>query len=247
MRRRGELDVGSWASARGNRGGFHPVETHCRLPVLACLPSPSWALAQFEDSGGEVVMGELNRGAFLKRAGLGTVAASLPGALGVEAAFAGSPNGHHVYVFVSFSQASTPAGGLTTPRIGMNGAGTFDPHARWVKGGGSYVLFDQAHANPKPLVAHGLWKAKHFVSYDTKGLGSYGEIQPAILELTVDLDGLGTGLAMTLVCNVGAVPLLTGEEEGWELEGTPFGDFHPLSPVVGITHLSVEGISLMRG
>jgi hypothetical protein len=31
------------------------------------------------------------------------------------------------------------------------------------------------------------------------------------------------------------------------LEDTPYGDFHQLSPPLGITHLSVEGISLMRG
>ena len=38
---------------------------------------------------------------------------------------------------------------------------------------------------------------------------------------------------------------LTGKDEGWFLEDTPYGDFEPAG--VGITHLSVEGISLMRG
>ena len=190
----------------------------------------------------------MNRKEFLKRAGLGSVAAAaFPGVLGAEAAFAGPPNGHHYCAFVAFSQASAPAGGLTTPRIGMNGALTFDPHAHWVKGGGNYQLFDQAQPVPKPLVAHGLWEAKEFVDYDTKGLGSYAEIQPGILKLKADLPGLGTGLMLTLICNVGPAGLSTGEEEGWELEGTPFGDFHPLSPIVGITHLSAEGISVMRG
>jgi hypothetical protein len=193
-------------------------------------------------------MSQLDRRTFLKRLGLGSVAAaSFPGLLGAEAAFGAGPNGQHVYAFVAFSQAGAPAGGLTTPRIGMNGEGTFDPHARWVKGGGTYQLFDQAHATPKPLVAHGLWNAKDFVGYDTKSLPSYGEIQPAILELKADFEGLGTDLMLTLVCNVGAAGLLTGEEEGWELEGTPYGDFHQLSPAVGITHLSIEGISIMRG
>lgn len=190
----------------------------------------------------------LTRRTFLKRAGLGTAAAtSIPGLLGAEAAFAGPPNGHHTYAFVSFSQASAPAGGLTTPRIGMNGAGTFDPHARWVKGGGYWTLFDQALPVPKPLVAHGLWEARKFVSYDTKGLGSYGEIQPAILELTADVEGLGKGLPMVIVCNVGPAGLSTGEEEGFELEDTPYGDFHPLTPAVGITTTSIEGISIKRG
>jgi hypothetical protein len=190
----------------------------------------------------------LKRREFLKRAGLGSVAAaSFPGVLGAKAAFAGRPNGHHYGVFVAFSQASAPAGGLTTPRMGMNGALTFDPQAHWVKGGGNFQLFDQAEPVPKPLVAHGLWKAKDFVDYDTLGLGSYAEIQPGILKLTADLPGVGTGLMLTLVCNVGPAGLSTGEEEGWELEDTPYGDFHQLSPPLGITHLSVEGISLMRG
>jgi hypothetical protein len=66
----------------------------------------------------------------------------------------------------------------------------------------------------------------------------------ACTTLSSSFESLGTGLSLTLVCNVGAAGLLTGEEEGWELEGTPYGDFHQLDPPVGITHLSVEGISV---
>jgi hypothetical protein len=126
----------------------------------------------------------------------------------------------------------------------MNGAVTFDPDAGWVKGGGGYELFDNAGPVPKPLVLTGQWQARTFVSYDTKGLASYGLIQPGILQLTGDFENLGDVLTLTLVCNVGAAGLMTGEEEGWELEGTLYGDFHQLSPAVGITHLSVEGISV---
>ena len=151
--------------------------------------------------------------------------------------------GHRIYIYVSFSQA--PAGlGLQKPRIGMQGAGTFKPAARHVNGGGSYVLFDQAEDVPKPLVASGRWEARRFVSYTTKDLPSYGTIQPGILVMTADVEGIGRGLTLTVVCNVGPAGLSTGEEEGWELSGTPYGTFHQLSPPVGISHLSVEGVRI---
>lgn len=66
-------------------------------------------------------------------------------------------------------------------------------------------------------------------------------IQPAILTLRADFDNLANGATLELICNVGAVPLLTGEEEGYVLEGTPYATFKQLSRVVGITHLSVAG------
>jgi hypothetical protein len=154
-------------------------------------------------------------------------------------------DGHRVFVFVSFSQAPA-AGSVAMPRIGMQGAGTFDPDAGWVKGGGSFVLFDQAHPMPKPLIASGFWEPTAFVSYDTKGLPSYGTIQPAILTVLADVEGIGSGLTLELICNVGAVPLMTGQPEGWKLLDSPtYGSFVPLSPTItGITHLSVRGISI---
>jgi hypothetical protein len=103
------------------------------------------------------------------------------------------------------------------------------------------VLFNQAAPFPKPLLASGNWRARRLLSYDTKGLGSYGMIQPGILTLRGDFDNLARGATLELICNVGAVPLLTGEEEGWMLEGTPYGTFKQLSPTIGITHLSVAG------
>jgi len=204
----------------------------------------------------------MNRKMFLKRAGVGTVAAaSFPAALGSSAAFGANlpTNGHMIGEFVAFSQARGPASGpvgtLASPRIGMNGAVTFDAHAGWVKGGGGYELFDQAASVPKPLKLTGQWEANAFVDYSTKNvntkaqLNPYGLIQPGILTLTADLEGFGTGFTMLLVCNVGALGApgggLTGKDEGWFLEDTPYGNFEPAG--VGITHLSVEGISLMRG
>ncbi len=194
---------------------------------------------------------QMNRKAFLAKAGAGTAAAaSLPALLGAEAAFAGPGNGHRVYTFVSFSQAPPTSGGVL-PRIGARGSGTFDPHAGWVKGGGTFVLFNQAAAGtPKPILAAGAWDPTEIVDYDTKGLGTYAAIQPAILTVKADWEGIGSGLTMEVVCNVGPAGLSTGEEEGWFLEDTSYGDFAPvvISGVpLGITHLSVEGVSTDQG
>ena len=186
---------------------------------------------------------------FLKAAGLGSIAAaSLPALLpSLNAKVRSSNNGHRIFTFVSFSQAP-PTSTKVLPRIGMDGAGTFDPDAGWVKGGGNFNLFDQAKPSPKPLLAAGFWEATAFVSYDTKGLGFFGFIQPAILTVLADFPGIGSGLTLQLICNVGAVPLLTGEDEGWKLLDTPaYGSFVPLSPVIGITHLSIQGVSIDRG
>lgn len=189
---------------------------------------------------------QIPRRTILKAAGLGSVAAaSLPALLPNLNALPHRPdNRHRIFTFVSFSQAATISGVL--PRIVMQGAGTFDPDAGWVKGGGSFNLVDQAKPMPLPLIASGFWEATAFVSYDTKGLASFGIIQPAILTLLADVDGIGSGLTMEVICNVGAVPLLTGEDEGWKLLDTPaYGTFVQVG--VGISHLSVQGVSIDRG
>ncbi len=189
---------------------------------------------------------------FLKAAGLGSLAAASVPAL-LLSPNAQAQNGHRIYVFVSFSQAPVTKSGVL-PRIGMDGAGTFDPDAGWVKGGGNFNLFDQnkptPSTTPKPLITSGFWEATAFVSYDTKGLGSFGFIQPAILTVLADFPGIGSGLTLKLICNVGALGAagMTGEDEGWQLLDTPaYGSFVPLSPAVGITHLSVLGVSIDRG
>jgi hypothetical protein len=207
-----------------------------------------WVLDVFA-SGGTTMKKQIPRRTILKTAGLGSVAAaSLPALLPSFDALAQSPNdGHRVYVFVSFSQAPLTSASVL-PRIGMQGAGTFDPDAGWVKGGGSFVLFDQNHPLPKPLIASGFWEPRGFLNYDTKGLPSYGTIQPAILTFLADVQGIGSGLRMEVICNVGAIPLMTGEPEGWKLLDTPaYGSFVPPSPGVGISHLSVPGVSIDRG
>ena len=187
----------------------------------------------------------INRRDFLVRTGAGSILAGLPGLVGAQAAFADDDDdqdggNRHVFVFVAYSQAPTTSAGVQ-PRIGMQGAGEFDPKSSRVRGGGSYVLFDQATPVPKRLLAFGDWRAQRVLAYDTKGLGSYGTIQPGILTLRADFDNLVEGATLELICNVGPAGLATGEEEGWVLEDTPYGTFVPLSPIIGITHLSVAG------
>jgi hypothetical protein len=190
----------------------------------------------------------IKRRDFLVRAGAGSLLAGLPGLVGAHAAFADDDDDdddehegeQRVFIFVAYSQAPTTATGVQ-PRIGMQGAGEFEPASKRARGGGSYVLFNQAAPTPKPLLASGNWRARRVLGYDTKGLASYGMIQPAILTLRADFDNLVKGATLELVCNVGPAGLSTGEEEGWMLEGTPYGTFKPLSPIIGITHLSVAG------
>lgn len=68
--------------------------------------------------------------------------------------------------------------------------------------------------------------------------------------MLADLDGVGSGLTLRLICNVGAAGAAgsTGQKEGFKLFGTSFGDFLPLSPsIIGITHISTEGFSIDKG
>ena len=126
----------------------------------------------------------------------------------------------------------------------MRGCGNFDEKARTVDGGGSHFLTDTVAPVPQPLILFGRWSAVAFVGYDTKGLPPYGFIQPAILEIRADVEGIGQDLRMEIICNVGGAGLSTGEEEGWKLFGTPYGDFAPLVPPIGISHLSTPGFSI---
>src|SRR2546425_12130377 len=150
----------------------------------------------------------IDRRTFVKTAAAGSMAAAGFPIFGTSVALARDDGdeggGHRIFVFVSFSQAPTRTSSPTQPRIGMTGAGTFKPAARHVNGGGSYVLSDQAVSVPRALVVSGRWMARQFVSYTTKGLSSYGTIQPRILVVKGDVEGIGQSLTLAVVCNVGA-------------------------------------------
>ena len=191
----------------------------------------------------------MDRKGFLKKAGVATAgAAAVPGLLATEA-FA-RPRHHgtqRVWTFVAVDQAP-PTNHVVQPRMFMEGCGNFDPLAKTVSGGGRFFLFDNdpARPAPKPLIAFGSWRATTFVNYDTKGLPTYAVTQPAILELLADVQGLGSGLTLEVICNVGAAGAAgqTGEEEGWTLMGTPYGNFMQQSPPMGLSYLSIPGFSI---
>jgi hypothetical protein len=134
--------------------------------------------------------------------------------------------------------------------MGLRGCGTFDANAGSVKGGGSFVLFDRNSSTPKTILAAATWEPIDFVSYNTLGLPSYGNIQPSVLDILANIDGVESELRMRLICNVGAAGAegSTGQPEGFDVFGTSFGDFLPLTPsIIGITHISIEGFSIDRG
>jgi hypothetical protein len=195
------------------------------------------------------VSDHMDRKDFLKAAGIATAGASaVPGLLATEA-FAQAP--HHgtqrVWTFVAVDQAPA-TGHIVQPRMFMEGCGNFDPEAKTVSGGGRFFLFDNdpARPAPKPLIAFGSWRATTFVNYDTKGLQPYAVTQPAILEVLADVQGLGSGLTLEVICNVGAAGPggQTGEEEGWTLMATPYGNFVQQSPPMGLSYLSIPGFSI---
>lgn len=180
---------------------------------------------------------------------------------------AGEANGMRVFDFVAFAR-STTSGVSGDVRLGMPGRGTFKPSASSVKGGGTFVLINQAAAGlPKPILAHGEWRPTEFVGYTTVAqagaplegtpLPPYGNIQPSILTIRADFEGLFSGVEMWIICNVGAAGAagLTGFPEGFRVLGTPWGDFEPIiTPTVptgalplGLTHISIEGVSIGRG
>jgi hypothetical protein len=148
----------------------------------------------------------MQRKDFLKKAGAGTAAAfAVPSVLTTEAfAAAGQHGTRRIYNFVSISGAPATSH-IKAPLIYMEGCGNFDPQARTVSGGGNFFFYngDPAIPPPKPLIAFGRWFARSFVNYDTKGLPPYAINQPAILEMLVDLEGIGSGLTLEVVCNVG--------------------------------------------
>lgn len=184
---------------------------------------------------------------FLKQAGMVVALLAL---FGVFAGVFATPawSGERVFTFVASSEAAPLTDG-TLPRVTMQGSGSFDAEDGEVEGRGSFVVLNQNASVPKPILLSGLWKATKFVSYTNTNasgvpFGSYDHIQAGILVLLINLhldDGrVVTGATLTIVCNIGAAGASTGQVEGYKLTvpGTAFGEFSPLSPIVGISHLS---------
>ncbi len=153
-------------------------------------------------------------------------------------------SGVRVYRFVAFSHADpTEDGGI--PRIGMNGSGTFTAERGEVQGGGNYVRDNAADAVPRPVLDFGTWVATDIVSFDLVPDGTFGRITAGILVLRIrlfsDVDGSVSTATLRLICNIGDAGITTGEPEGFRLtiDDTSFGEFKPLSPPLGLTHLGL--------
>ena len=165
----------------------------------------------------------IDRRRFLKHVGLGTVAlASLPVLGRVLPVFADESGDRIEFTFAAQSKA-TIAG--ETHQLTMAGNGKFNTSQ--VEGGGSFNHFRAVDGFPRPLVAAGTWKAKRLVSWNS--IGTFGVFAAGVLQLDVDLVREIPGpvvvpAMLEVVCNIQAVPLLTGKDEGFSLdvEGVSF-------------------------
>jgi hypothetical protein len=190
----------------------------------------------------------MDRRQFVKRAGIGTVGlgalVASPSAVGAHR----KGDGHQHFTLVSISRTSAVES-LDHALI-LEGVGSFKAKTGHAdrNGGGNFVhvTFSPVFPMGQSLVASGTWHVNDFVSYTDVGLPSYGRIQPSIIVVTVvlrpDAGGSFDG-TLLVACNVGFVPLNTGEPEGFQLNIPGLGfDFD--TPIVGLTHISIpEGDS----
>jgi hypothetical protein len=127
----------------------------------------------------------------------------------------------------------------------MQGSGRFTPERGEVQGGGNYVRDNAAIPVPRPVFDFGTWVPTDIVSFDPVPDGTFGRITAGILVLRIrlfsDVDESVSTATLRLICNIGDAGITTAEPEGFVLniDGTPVGDFRPLSPVVGLTHIGL--------
>jgi len=175
----------------------------------------------------------MNRREFLKKAGLGSLAAASLPALADVLGMPGTASAHGGtgFYFVVVSLAAPP------DAIILTGAGRFgseDAH-----GGGSFTHFQATGKPPFPVVGSGRWLPTCQVGFTPTSPPAFGAIRSGILEMLVRLYPTGgraiSGVTMKVVCNLPGAE--TGEEEGVTLTvpGAPFGSFVPSDPPSGVT------------
>ena len=187
----------------------------------------------------------MDRREFVKRAGVGSVGlgtlAVSPAALAAQPGFP-KGGGHQHFTVVALSRAAPVGDGIDHVMI-LEGAGTFNASPGHADGGGNFVHFNFAAPGTSPI-ASGKWEVSDFLGYSTP-VGDYGRIRASILTVRVELNpDAGGSFAGTLLvaCNVGFVPLLTGQPEGFKLSLDGSLDFN--APFLGLTHISIpEGES----
>src|SRR5262249_38720357 len=104
-----------------------------------------------------------------------------------------------------------------------------------VEGGGRFNHIIVAAKTPFPVVDHGAWKAKKLVSFKSITPTPYGNQLAGILTMKVNLmpDGgpVVKGVTMTVVCNIAAIPAVTGMEEGVTLDKRDGLTFEPFTGI----------------
>jgi len=187
---------------------------------------------------------KVDRRELFKTAGLGSVAiASLSTLFDALAVPAGAVDDETAFVLVCISKAKTVDG--VDHRLGLHGAGKFNPASGKAEGAGIYLhVNDAPRGTPKPLLSFGRWKVTEFISYGHQA-GKYGPVTPGILVLQVGLipqDGPAISAAtLRIVCNSEFGGLRTGEPEGFQLTipGAPYGTFVPTIPQVGVVYIGM--------
>jgi hypothetical protein len=183
----------------------------------------------------------VDRKEFVKRAGVGTV--GLGALVASPAALAGRPgftkgDGHQHATFVCLSRVPAPS----DHHLVMEGFVEFKAKNGKASGGGNFSHVRLPGPTP---VADGKWEVTDFISYGPV-IGDYGRIRSSILNVSVVLvPDAGGSFAATLrvVCNVGFVPLMTGEPEGIQVN-VPAAGVNFSQPLMGLTHISIpEGES----
>jgi hypothetical protein len=188
---------------------------------------------------------KIDRREFLRKAGLGTIAAaSLPSLVNSLAtpAFAQGSRGFSFLCLAAAGAAGTPAQPAHT--IAMGGEGRFDPSkpGSRVEGGGTFFHFTAPGTPPRPIQGAGRWEARLLVSY--KEIGTYARHAAGVAEIVTDIfsqiptPAVFRGALLTIYCNIGAAALSSGGIEGYTLSipGTDFsaggnpGPFRQIPP-----------------
>ncbi len=187
----------------------------------------------------------MDRREFVKRAGVGSVGlgalAASPAALGGRPGFP-KGGGHQHFTLVALTRAAPVGDGIDHMMV-LEGAGTFKASPGHADGGGNFVHFNWAAPGTTPI-ASGKWEVTDFLTYSTP-VADYGRVRASILTVRAQLEPDAGGSfpgTLLIACNVGFVPILTGQPEGFKLSLDAGLNFN--APFTGLTHISIpEGES----
>ena len=159
----------------------------------------------------------------------------------VNQAQADEDNGDQ-FGFHFLAQSEGPSIDGVNHRFTMTGEGKINHHN--AVGGGSFNHWNDTLAGPpppEPILASGTWKVKSLTSFTVTDdpNNPWGQIVSgvAVMEIRLFPEGgpkKGIPATLTVVCNIGAAGVSTGQPEGFFLE---VGDlsFEPFVPANGLT------------